>query len=48
MEDMGYKVTLVQVDAGPMWSAVATEDVDAIVAAWLPGTHAKYYADYKK
>ncbi|MGK0465640.1 glycine betaine ABC transporter substrate-binding protein [Clostridium sp.] len=47
LEDMGYKVTLVQVDAGPMWSAVATGDVDAIVAAWLPGTHAKYYADYK-
>ncbi|WP_291636328.1 glycine betaine ABC transporter substrate-binding protein [Clostridium sp.] len=47
LEDMGYKVDLVQVDAGPMWAAVGTGDVDAIVAAWLPGTHAKYYADYK-
>ncbi|NKF07297.1 glycine/betaine ABC transporter [Clostridium gasigenes] len=47
LEDMGYKVTLTQVDAGPMWAAVASGDVDAIVAAWLPGTHAKYISDYE-
>jgi glycine betaine/proline transport system substrate-binding protein len=47
LEDMGYEVKLTQVDAGPMWAAVASGDVDAIVAAWLPGTHAKYIADYK-
>jgi glycine betaine/proline transport system substrate-binding protein len=47
LEDMGYKVKLTQVDAGPMWAAVASGDVDAIVAAWLPGTHAKYMTDYK-
>lgn len=47
LEDMGYKVRLTQVESGPMWAAVATGDVDAIVAAWLPGTHAKYMADYK-
>ncbi|MGH4051200.1 MAG: glycine betaine ABC transporter substrate-binding protein [Clostridium sp.] len=47
LEDMGYKVKLTQVDAGPMWAAVASGDADAIVAAWLPGTHAKYMTDYK-
>ena len=47
LEDMGYKVTLTQVEAGPMWAAVASGDADAIVAAWLPNTHAKYMADYK-
>ncbi|WP_291632794.1 glycine betaine ABC transporter substrate-binding protein [Clostridium sp.] len=47
LEDMGYKVKLTQVDAGPMWAAVASGDADAIVAAWLPATHAKYMSDYK-
>lgn len=47
LEDMGYDVTLTQVEAGPMWAAVASGDADAIVAAWLPGTHAKYISDYK-
>ncbi len=47
LKDMGYKVTLTQVEAGPMWAAVASGDADAIVAAWLPGTHEKYMSDYK-
>ena len=47
LEDMGYKVKLTQVDAGPMFAAISTGDADAIVAAWLPGTHAKYMEDYK-
>lgn len=47
LEDMGYDVTLTQVEAGPMWAAVASGDADAIVAAWLPGTHAKYMTDYE-
>ncbi|MFT5871889.1 MAG: glycine betaine/proline transport system substrate-binding protein [Clostridium sp.] len=47
LEDMGYDVKLTQVDAGPMWAAVASGDADAIVAAWLPATHAKYMSDYK-
>lgn len=46
LEDMGYDVTLTQVEAGPMWAAVASGDADAIVAAWLPGTHADYMEDY--
>lgn len=47
LEDMGYDVTLTQVEAGPMWAAIASGDADAIVAAWLPATHEKYMSDYK-
>ena len=44
LEDMGYQVTLMQVEAGPMWTAVADGSADASLAAWLPLTH-KTYAD---
>ena len=47
LQDMGYNVTLTQVDAGPMWAALGSGDADAIVAAWLPATHKKYFSDYK-
>ena len=47
LEDMGYDVTLTQVEAGPMWASVASGDSDAIVAAWLPATHEKYLSDYQ-
>lgn len=46
LESMGYDVKLTQVEAGPMWAAVASGDADAMVAAWLPGTHADYMEDY--
>ena len=46
-EKLGYKVDLVQVEAGPMWTGVANGDVDAIVAAWLPTTHKDYYDKFK-
>ncbi|MDQ0216618.1 glycine betaine/proline transport system substrate-binding protein [Oikeobacillus pervagus] len=42
LEDLGFKVTLNQVEAGPMWTAVADGSVDASVAAWLPVTHEDY------
>lgn len=47
LEDMGYDVEITQVENGPMWNAVATGKTDAIVAAWLPKTHADYYEDFK-
>ncbi|MDR6998889.1 glycine betaine ABC transporter substrate-binding protein [Neobacillus niacini] len=47
LTDMGYKVTLRQVEAGPMWTGVADGSLDASVAAWLPSTHADYYKKYK-
>ncbi|OIJ14622.1 glycine/betaine ABC transporter [Anaerobacillus arseniciselenatis] len=48
LEDIGYDVELVSLEAAGMWTAVATGSADAIVAAWLPGTHAAYYEDYKE
>ena len=44
---LGYKVNALQVEAGPMWTGVASGDVDASPAAWLPLTHADYWARYK-
>ncbi len=43
MDELGYDVELTSVDAGPMWTGVAQGDFDAIVAAWLPATHAAYW-----
>jgi len=47
LSDMGYDVTLTQVENGPMWEAVASGQTDAIVSAWLPATHADQYAKYE-
>ncbi|GAB6988162.1 glycine betaine ABC transporter substrate-binding protein [Paenibacillus pini] len=44
---LGYKVTALQVEAGPMWTGVAKGDIDATAAAWLPLTHADYYEKFK-
>ncbi|WP_246942904.1 glycine betaine ABC transporter substrate-binding protein [Bacillus pinisoli] len=47
LESVGYEVELVQVDAGPMWAGVADGSGDVTVGAWLPTTHADYYAEYE-
>lgn len=47
LEQAGYKVSMTPVSAAAMWEAVATGDADAMVAAWLPTTHAAYYAKLK-
>ncbi len=44
LQGMGHEVTLVPVSGAAMWQAVATGDADCMVAAWLPTTHAAYYA----
>lgn len=46
LEDMGFDVRTTQVEAGPMWAAVASGDADAFLAGWLPITHKDYYDDY--
>lgn len=43
---LGVKVEMLQVDAGPMWAGVADGSADAMVAAWLPSTHASYMEKY--
>lgn len=44
---LGYKVNLVQLDAGPMYASVATGDTDAMVSAWLPVTHQDQYGTFE-
>lgn len=42
-DELGKEVNLTSVDAGPMWMGLARGDFDAMVTAWLPGTHDAYY-----
>lgn len=48
LEDLGYDVTLTPLDNAIMWEAVSTGQADAMVAGWLPNTHASQYAEYKE
>lgn len=45
--ELGLSVELSDLEAGIMWQSVSTGDIDLIVCAWLPGTHADYYAQTK-
>ena len=47
LREMGHEVALTPVSGAAMWQAVASGDADCMVAAWLPGTHAAYYAKLK-
>ncbi|MDI7742795.1 glycine betaine ABC transporter substrate-binding protein [Lysinibacillus fusiformis] len=47
LEDLGYDVTLTPLDNAIMWEAVSKGEADAMVAGWLPNTHASQYAEYK-
>ncbi|MGM0984388.1 MAG: glycine betaine ABC transporter substrate-binding protein [Pseudomonadota bacterium] len=42
LEQEGFEVDMTSLSAAAMWQAVASRDADAIVAAWLPTTHADY------
>ena len=44
LQHMGHEVTLIPLSAAAMWQAVALGEADCMVAAWLPATHAAYYA----
>ncbi|GGG71400.1 glycine betaine ABC transporter substrate-binding protein [Paenibacillus radicis (ex Gao et al. 2016)] len=46
-QKLGYKVEMLQVDAGPMWAGISDGSADAMVAAWLPTTHASYVQKYE-
>jgi len=46
-QKLNYKVDMLQVDAGPMWAGISDGSADAMVAAWLPTTHASYIEKYK-
>lgn len=46
-QKLGYEVKLQSLAAGIMWQAVATDKLDMMLSAWLPGTHSEYYTKYK-
>ncbi|MGE7120710.1 glycine betaine ABC transporter substrate-binding protein [Peribacillus sp. NPDC046944] len=48
LEQQGFKVTLQQVEIGPMFAGIANGSADAMVAAWLPTTSAEYFEEYKE
>lgn len=47
LEEVGYHVEITPVENTAMWQAVANGTHDAMVAAWLPGTHAAQYAEFQ-
>jgi len=47
LKQAGYETRLTPVSGAAMWEAVASNDADLMVAAWLPATHAAYYAKLK-
>jgi glycine betaine/proline transport system substrate-binding protein len=46
-EKLGYEVDTIPVGGAAMWQGLATGDADAMVAAWLPTTHANYLEKVK-
>ena len=46
LEDLGYDVTLTPLDNAIMWEAVSTGEADAMLSAWLPGTHGAQMEEY--
>src|SRR5690625_4161431 len=46
LEEVGYEVETLQVEAGPMFTSVAAGDSDFHTSAWLPATHKSYWDKY--
>lgn len=44
---LGQKVELVQTDVAPLYQGVSRGDIDFMMMAWLPQTHADYYKRVK-
>lgn len=42
-QKLGQNVHMIATAAGPMWQSVASGHADAMLTAWLPTTHKKYY-----
>lgn len=40
--ELGFDVIATDLQAGMMWQSLSEGDIDAIVCAWLPGTHKEY------
>ncbi|MEU3828738.1 ABC transporter permease/substrate binding protein [Streptomyces sp. NPDC029080] len=48
LEQRGFKVTTTQYAAGPLYTGLATGQLDFETDSWLPTTHAEYWAKYGK
>jgi glycine betaine/proline transport system substrate-binding protein len=46
-DKLSQKVELVQTDVAPLYQGVSRGDIDAMMMAWLPATHADYYDKVK-
>ncbi|GLU50122.1 glycine betaine ABC transporter substrate-binding protein [Nocardiopsis ansamitocini] len=46
LEDLGYDVTITDVDVAPMYQGVANGDIDLFLDTWLPQTHSDYWDEY--
>ncbi|MEU6354532.1 ABC transporter permease/substrate binding protein [Streptomyces sp. NPDC047072] len=46
LEERGYQVDAKQFDAGPLYTSLASGDVDFQTGAWLPTTHEQYWKKY--
>ncbi|GHF82591.1 ABC transporter permease/substrate binding protein [Streptomyces griseosporeus] len=46
LEQRGYQVDAKQFDAGPLYTSLASGNVDFQTDAWLPTTHAQYWKKY--
>src|ERR687897_850230 len=46
-EELGYDVETTLSEVGPLYSGVATGDIDAFLDVWLPNTHASYWEQYQ-
>ncbi|UFR05523.1 ABC transporter permease/substrate binding protein [Streptomyces sp. Go40/10] len=48
LEERGFKVTTTQYAAGPLYTGLATGQLDFQTDSWLPTTHAEYWTKYGK
>jgi len=46
-DNLDTKVELVQTDVAPLYQGLSRGDIDVMMMAWLPETHADYYARIK-
>ncbi|CAN7630591.1 glycine betaine ABC transporter substrate-binding protein [Neorhizobium sp. LjRoot104] len=46
-DELGAEVELVQTDVAPLYQGVSRGDIDLMMMAWLPQTHADYFAKIK-
>lgn len=47
LEDIGYDVTLKEVNTGAMYIAIADGSADAMISAWLPYTDVSYWEKFE-